>query len=364
MAGKDYLFNGTPGNTVLDGTAATPTNTGASLVQATGGSVTHRTAAKHPGSPLGLRIVNRAGDAAVVRTTPDVAAKTIKRTTALTLPAVPDAGTGNITIWTLRPASGSVLRVLYKPDGHLILQKKSGSDIDLGAFAAGTKISIQADVVVGTGAPSTNGVLNFRIQAEGGATISGTTVGQTNADLGDNGNIESGDAGLTAGYAQVFTVDYGPDRWLTGAAVGSYIAQLTDVAPAVDSGGAASVDSAGSWTAFPSGTVLANVTDNDPDTGAQSATSPGTEDKLRFFNVRINPKATVQITLDLVPEGGTGGTWFVRLFDGATLKKTWTGPVADGIPTVLEADSTIASTLSTDAEGKWANLHVEFGYLG
>lgn len=365
---KDYLFQGTTGNAVSDGTAATGAaggggNTGLSQVNAPApGSVIHRTAARHPGSTLGLRMTSSTAGAVIGRAPADGSSLTMARTSALTLPAPP--ATGFYTIWTMR-ASGVVLRLNWLSTGHLQLVKISGSAIDLGAFTAGQKISVQCWMTVGTiVAPATasvNGVLNFQIQAEGGATISGSTVAQTNADLGAGAIIE-GDTGFTGAVSDspALVLDWGPDRWEANRT--SFIPQLTDAAAASATGTAASLDSAGGWTATPSGTLVAVVSDNDDTTYALSVSGPTSEDKVRFAIGRVTPKLQLQISMNLQPVGGTGGTWYVRLYDNTTLVQTWSGLVADGIPTVLTLDSTKTAALSKDSGGAWAALHVEFGY--
>lgn len=355
MAGKDYLFQGTTGNSVSDGTAASATNTGAVQTPAPSpGSIIHRTAAKHPGSALGLRMTASTAGAVIVETTPDASSLVMARTTALTLPAVPSTTT--YTLWSLRSTGATCLRLNWLATGHLQLVKVTGT-VDLGVFTAGQKISVQCFVTVAT---STTGHLDFQIQAEGGATIGGTTVSVTNADLG-TAAIVSGYTGFTGPVTDALVLDYGPDRWESGRT--SFIPQLTDASAPVATGYATGVDSNDGWTASPSGTLNAVVSDGDVSTAAVSPAGPVAERKIRYpiGPPYVIPRNILQIPINWAASGGTAGTWYVRLFDGATLKQTWTGLVADGLPSLVQTDSTVAASLILTS-GAWAGLHVEFGY--
>lgn len=354
MAANDFLFQGTTGNTVGDGTAASPANTGCAQTPAPSpGSIIHRTAAKHPGSTLGLRMTASTAGAVIAETNPTTTSLVMARTTALTLPALPS--TGFVSIWTLRSTTPTILRLNWYSTGHLQLSKVSGSLVDLGVFTAGQKISAQCFV---TAATSTTGHLDFQIQAEGGATISGTSVTQTNADLGTTA-IVAGYVGFTAATTDALVLDYGPDRWESGRT--SFIPQLTDASAPTITGYATATDANDGWTATPSGTVLAVVSDSDVTTAAVSPAGPVTERKIRYSIGSIIPKSILQIPINWAASGGTAGNWYVRLFDGATLKATWTGLVADGLPSLVQTDSTVAAGL-TQTSGAWSGLHVEFGY--
>lgn len=368
---KDVLYNGQiPGNTASDGTAATAGNTGASQTPTvtSGGSIIFRTAAKHPGSPLGLRFTASTGGAVSVRQTTDAASLTMARTLAFTTPsAVPATAGQSYTIATMRSTTqGVFLRLNWNNTsgaGHLTITKVTGTTHDLGAFSPGTKLALLLWVTVGTGSPSTNGVLHAALVAEGSTTHL-VDVDVTNVDLGNGNTVIEFDlgwsAGVAAGDAGIY-FDGGPDSVQSGLT--SYLAPLTDSSAPVATGGAASLDSAGSWTASPSGTLVGVVSDNDDTTMALSSASPSSEDKVRFANVRITPKVQLQINMNLQASGGTAGTWYVRLYDGATLKKTWSDLVANGIPTTLVLDATTSATLTKDpTDGSWSALHVEFGY--
>jgi len=365
-----YLFQGVTGQSVSEGTAATLANLGIpsggrGIVNAgTGGSILFKASAKTIAT-YGLELKNGAGAANFVRFTPSAASGVMAVTAAVTVPNPLPTGANVPTIWNMVATTGTPLRLQCNASGHLLLLKVSGTSIDLGAFTAGQNVIVRAYITIGTGSPSSNGILNFELQNPGGSTISGTSVSVTNADLGNAVTVT--DSALasttgTPGTGEMYTVNAGYICMDDGRT--SFIPQEANLVPAVDSGTILAIVSAGSFTAQPTGTLLANYSDSDPTTVVRSPVATSTLQTNEVSLPRINPKTTLIITPGWQKTAGQvgDGTISCSLKDGGTVVNTQTFNTATvGIPSTVTYGSGVTAGLTVDSGGAWAGLSFLWG---
>lgn len=113
----------------------------------------------------------------------------------------------------------------------------------------------------------------------------------------------------------------------------------------------------GAWTRTGGTTDGGALADESNSTYLESSAISGTEQTIRLRLDPSSARATAKIQVTLGMDTGTG-TWQIRLYEGSTLRQSWTQSAVPATPTDYEFTlngPTVAAI--TD----WSNLHLELG---
>lgn len=113
----------------------------------------------------------------------------------------------------------------------------------------------------------------------------------------------------------------------------------------------------GTWTRTGGSTEGGVLADDDNATYLESGSVSGTEQSIRARLAPSAARATGKIEVTLSMDTGTG-TWQIRLYEGSTLRQSWSQPGVPSTPTAYEL-TLAAGTIAAITD--WGNLRLELG---
>lgn len=221
MTTINYLAEGWGGITPTDGLSATGNssggNSGASSVTALSGGIAIFRAASAVNGSFGWRVTNAANNAAILRF-PAIPGTVQMKAVDFTCPALPTSA--DMSIDSLRYASGSLLVPQLTPTGKLRLLQSSGATTVGGRTFPGTGDPAPTATLTpgnryrleygGNGAGTATGNAQARIYDLGAGVADhlGGVVSANNAANLSGGTFTHGDTGIVGGFAEVRTLDF------------------------------------------------------------------------------------------------------------------------------------------------------------
>lgn len=353
---KQYLFEGTSGNSVSEGTAATTANTGASAITLNSGTATHKAVAAAQG-PYGLEIVSTSGALAIIRTTSDSASGTMAYRIAFRTPAGPGADN---EMFTLRHSAGKVCGGRWSTDGTLrIAPSSTGSTLATTVtMQALTWYEVALELVVGSDAST--GKVNGAVFNKGSDTALATPFSSTTFNLGTN-PITGGDAGAVTGVSGVAQTVYVDSIQYEAGRTSRIPAIVVTAAPSANVRPTSDVSNLGAWTiAGGTATRYEALADELTSTYVESPNSPSTAAE---FIVGLGPmidSVTASVSLDMQQSATGSGTCTVKLYEGATTRKTWT---AANLTTDWETRVFALSQAEADTIVDWTVLRLGIAWV-
>lgn len=328
-----------------EGTTITQANVGASQTPASvGGSITAVAVAKAHGD-RGVQITNGAGNAALIRFALAATSETVRTSVVFSVKdTVPEVDTN---LFGIRNATGSAIRLQWRTSGQFaILDLANTISVFTGVTPAVNTRYRLTTIASRSGGTVTAKLYNDVTKAQVGATLTltGRDFGTTSFAAVDIGQSTGGTAKTT--YYDDLQFDE------TGTAE---LAEMTDpIVPSTTAVPISITSNAGGWTG-----TAADLADSNTATYVESPAAPVTNAASRYRLGPLVTPSTFSLTVsNQLTAASASNTAYVRLYQGATLRKEWsftpTTAVDNRVLTLTTGEiSTITDWTALDVELSW-----------